>query len=406
MQYKAGKIHFVEASAELNESQRNELASQALFLRAYHYFNLLRLFGGVFLVSEPLEPQLSKQVQRASLTDTYAFVEQDLLTAIAIGSTQTYSAIPNTDLGRANAWSAKALLAKLYLSLESPQPDKALLLLDDIILHSGYALEADYDKVFSTNNEMNREILFAVRYKAGLVGLGNPMANLFAPASSGDAIINGDGNGFNYPTNSINAAYITNPTIASDKRKGTNIAIYTNSTTPLYVNKFMSKVLVKDDAENDFPIIRFADVLLMKAEAMGYDGGGGEAVELINSIRRRAGAVAYTSGNFIGAFYLYPIVGPNAINSEADFVKALLLERRLELAFENQRFFDLQRLGKLVEVMQAHYAAEYSVHYGRYRPVIPLTELQANVAARTLLPIPQREIDNNTLLTIPQNPGY
>jgi len=101
-----------------------------------------------------------------------------------------------------------------------------------------------------------------------------------------------------------------------------------------------------------------------------------------------------------------PIVGPNAINSEADFVKALLLERRLELAFENQRFFDLQRLGKLVEVMQAHYAAEYSVHYGRYRPVIPLTELQANVAARTLLPIPQREIDNNTLLTIPQNPGY
>ncbi|MNH33462.1 SusD family protein [compost metagenome] len=95
------------------------------------------------------------------------------------------------------------------------------------------------------------------------------------------------------------------------------------------------------------------------------------------------------------------------MSSESDFITALLKERRLEFAFENQRLFDMIRLGQAITLIQAHYAAEYSAYYGRFRPVIPLTELQANVnTQRLLLPIPQREIDTNTEIQIAQNPGY
>lgn len=405
--YENNQLVFGEPTADVTEAQRNELVGQALFLRAYHYFNLVRLYGGVFLVTKPLIPAESKNINRSPIDDCYNLIIQDLQAASEKASALNYSAIPSTDLGKANAWSAKALLAKVYLTLPTPRPADALLLLDDVIENSGYGLESSFDRVFSTKNEINKEILFAVRYKAGLVGLGNPMANLFAPASSGDAVINGDGSGFNYPTNSINSAYTLSTTSFSDERKAVTIGNYPNSTTPLYVNKFFSKVLVKDDAENDFTVLRFSDVLLMKAEAQGFNGAFGTSVGLINRIRERAGAGTFASGNFAVAFYKYPTTGEGAITDEDLFEDALLEERRLEFAFENQRFFDMVRFGKAIAIMQDHYAAEYSAYYSRFKPTIPLADLQANVNAdRLLLPIPQREIDTNTEIEIPQNPSY
>lgn len=405
--YNNGQLVYGEPAADVTNAQRDELVGQALFLRAYHYFNLVRLFGGVFIVSEPVLSSEAKNVNRSSIQECYDFIISDLLAASTKASTNSYTQISPENLGKATAWSAKALLAKVYLTLDVPRSGDALTLLDDIIANSGYGLESDYARVFSINNEVNKEILFAVRFKAGLVGLGNPMANTFAPASSGDAVINGDGNGFNYPTNNINAAYSTPATGSRDSRKASTIGVYTNSTTPLYVNKFLSKVAVKNDSENDFPVIRYADVLLMKAEALGYDGINGVSVGLINEIRGRAGAANYTTGNFGSAFYKYPVSGAEAISDNTKFKQVLLNERRLEFAFENQRFFDIVRFDEAINVMHNHYTAEYSAHYGRYRPVIPIDDLKANVTAeKLLLAIPQREIDTNTQIQIIQNPGY
>ena len=101
-------------------------------------------------------------------------------------------------------------------------------------------------------------------------------------------------------------------------------------------------------------------------------------------------------------------------NSGALFEQALSTERRVEFAFENQRWFDLVRFNTTLttitaeQTMKDHFAREYQSHYRLYTAPTPtLAELQGNVTAnRLLLPIPQREIDNNTMLKIPQNPGY
>ncbi|PWG79114.1 RagB/SusD family nutrient uptake outer membrane protein [Pararcticibacter amylolyticus] len=400
--YENGRIIFGTGNAQVTEEEKADLAGQALFLRAYHYFNLVRLFGDVFLITEPVIPQEAKQVGRSPVADVYKLIIADLTAAGEHLSSAAYSSIASGNLGEANAWAAKALLAKVYLTLQ--QPSNALPLLNDVISNSGYGLESSYGRVFSIDNEMNKEILFAVRFKAGGLGIGNFMANTFAPNSSGNAVVNGDGLGFNTPTDNLTAAYKTPASGGSDQRKAVNISSYSGRP---YIKKFISAVQVENDAENDFPVIRFADVLLMKAEALGFDGPAGQSVGLINQVRSRAGAIDYDGGDFASTFYKYPADGGSSIQTQEAFLNALLNERRIELAFENQRFFDLVRTGQLLTVIGAYFESEYQVHYRRYRPVITLDALKANLTAeRILLPIPQREIDTNDQQRIPQNSGY
>jgi hypothetical protein len=400
--YENGDITVGEGTAKMTAGQKNQLAGEALFLRAYHYFNLVRLYGDVFLITTPVDPEQSKQIKRTAVEECYKLIVADLNKAKDLMSGVTYSAIADADRGRANSWAAKALLAKVYLTLN--QKSQALPLLDDVIANSGFGLLSSYADVFSINNEMNKEILFAVRYKAGGFGLGNIMANSFAPTSSGSAVVNGDGLGQNFPTNELEASYKV--TTAIDQRKDVSVGKYA---AKLYIKKFISQVLVKNDAENDFPVIRFSDVLLMKAEAIGFDGAAGVSVGLINQVRERAGAATFTTGNFSTGFYKYP-TDPgmeNAITDDTKFLTALLQERKFELAFENHRFFDLQRTGQFVTVLKAHFATEFPTHYRSIIPAITLDQLQSNVVpARMLLPIPQREIDANDQVKINQNDGY
>jgi len=399
VRYQEGQTSFAtEPTATMDEAQRQELAGEALFVRAYHYFNLTRLFGGVFILTDPKAPTELKQINRSSVGECLQLVEADLRAATQWLPDRTYSQQPETDRGRVTLWAAKALLAKVYLTLG--RSADALPLLNEIIDRSGHGLLDSYADVFSINNEMNREILFAVRYKSGGLGLGNYMANSFAALNSGSAIVNGNGSGLNYPTLHLEARYIAPNTGFKDERKAATIDKY-NALS--YVKKFISPVMIKNDAENDFPVIRFSDVLLMKAEALGYSQ---ESVDIINSIRERAGAGVYPgSGNFSAAFYLYPDSGPEAITPE-NFIEKLLHERRLELAFENHRYFDLVRTGQFEKAMDEYYTAEYDQHYKRFRPALELEDLKNNIRIRPLLPIPQRELDTNNEIQITQNPGY
>lgn len=398
VEYANGKITLGEPIALMDETQRMQLAGEALFIRAYHYFNLVRLYGGVFLLTTKEDPDALKSMNRSSVEDCYKLITADLEAAQGFMAKKTYSAMAQEDMGRATVWAAKSLLAKVYLT-QNRKAD-ALPLLDDVINNSGHDLMTAYADVFSISNEMNKEVIFAVRYKAGGLGLGNYMANSFAALNSGSAIVNGNGSGLNYPTDNMVAKYIVPTTGFADKRKDATIARF-NSLN--YVKKFLSAVMVKNDAENDFPVLRFADVLLMKAEAVGFDQA---SVDLINRIRARAGAGVYPgTGTFSAAFYQYPSLGSEAITATT-FLTKLLDERRLELAYENHRLFDLIRTGQFVTAMNAYYTSEYDTHYKRFKPALLLTELQANINIRPLLPIPQRELDTNNEIHIEQNKGY
>ncbi|MGB3006687.1 MAG: RagB/SusD family nutrient uptake outer membrane protein [Chitinophagaceae bacterium] len=386
----AGTISYDEIKIPVADADRKKMAAEASFIRAHHYFNLVRLYGGVFLIHEPVSPLDAKDLNRSTKEDIYKLIIADLSNASANGSALKFAQIPATDLGRANSWSAKALLAKVYLTQN--RKTEAATLLQDIITNSGYSLQASYANIFSTTAEVNSEILFTIRYKAGGIGLGSAFANLFAPLNSGSAVVNGDGSGLNYPAAELNNLYT-----ATDARKAVNIGVYGSGTsTKLYPKKHISAVAIIRDAENDWPVIRYADVLLMLAEAQGNSTS---SIGLINQVRVRAGLTG---------------LDPLLINTPALFENALATERRLEFAFENQRWFDLVRFNTTFttitaeQTMKDHFAVMYPLHYISYpAPRLTLAEMQAFVIAnRLLLPIPQREIDNNTQLVIPQNPGY
>jgi hypothetical protein len=371
-----GQNEFVDIPITIDEDKRNKLAGEALFIRAYHYFNLVRLFGGVFMLTEPATPPEAKKVDRSSVEDVYKLIVADLQSSATLIEKARYDAA-SKDLGLPTVWAARALLAKVYLT-QGNKTD-AFTLLTGIILNSGHTMLANYSDVFSITNEMNPEIIFAIRFKAGGLGIGSPFGNLFAASNSGAAIINGDGMGYNYPTSNFDAAML-----ATDNRKATTMSIFI---AKLYVKKFLSPVTIKNDGENDFPVLRYSDVILMMAEAQGYPAG----ITYINQTRARAG--------------LSPL--PASVNDQASFEVELLKERRLEFAFENQRFFDLIRLNALVPTIKAYYDSEYALHYSKYKPGLTLATYQSRVTSeKQLLPIPQREIDTNNDLVIQQNPGY
>lgn len=385
----SGAITFNAISIPVTETDRRQLAGEAMFIRAYHYFNLVRLFGGVFLVHRPVSPVEAKQMNRVSLAEMYKLIEADLLTAATSMNNLKFNQIPATDLGRATRWAAKGLLGKVYLTLN--RKPEAITQLQDVITNSGYALQSTYANVFSISNEVNSEILFAVRYKAGGFGLGSHFGNTFAPLGTGSAVINGDGDGLNYPTADLDTA--TN----GDLRKPTLIGVFgTGSAAKWYVKKYLFPVTLVDDGESDWPVLRYADILLMMAEAQGYSQA---SLDLVNSVRPRAGLPNYTLAT---------------ITNVALFEQALSNERRIEFAFENQRWFDLVRFNTTlttvtaIQTIRDHFADEYQAHYRLYLPPTPtLAELQGYITTdKLLLPIPQREIDNNTQLVIPQNPGY
>ncbi|MFC4262057.1 RagB/SusD family nutrient uptake outer membrane protein [Ferruginibacter yonginensis] len=384
-----GTITLGAISVSMSDSIRKQLAGEAMFIRAYHYFNLVRLYGGVFLIHTPITATESVTINRSSVADIYKLIEADLTNASNFLSTAKYNQIAAVNLGKATRWASKGLLAKVYLTLN--RKAEAITLLQDVITNSGHALQPNYATVFSTTNELNSEILFAVRYKAGGLGLGSSFGNDFGPLNSGSAVINGSGLGNNYPTDNVDTAFI-----AADARRAVNIGVFgSGSAAKLYVKKYLTPVVLTGDGESDWPVLRYADILLMLAEAQGYTPS---SIGLINTIRTRAGLPSL----------------PATVNSVATFEEALSNERRLELAFENQRFFDLVRYNTTLttiraeDVIKNQFAREYARHYGQYpAPALTLAQLQAFVTPdHLLLPIPQHEIDTNTQLVIPQNPGY
>lgn len=358
---------------------RAQYEAEARFIRGYHYFNLVRLFGPVFIVDKRLDAVSARNYSRSTVDEVYEFLISDLTFA----KDNLPTDYPATEKGRLTSWAAEALLAKVRMTrglFDTTTRD----LLKDIIDNGGYDLEQKYEDVFDINNELNKEILFTVRYTSGGIGLGSPFGNWFAPLQSGASVINGGGNGYNYPTDDLVAAYSS-----ADMRKNITIALdYTDDQGKVvdrrYVTKYLSPVTLKEDGDKDWPIIRYADVLLLYAEVLNELEGPASALPHINRTRQRAG--------------LAPLEAADVANKH-QMRMTIEKERRLELAYENHRWFDLIRTSRVIEVMQEHWATEnYYTSITEETGPLVLTE---NLI---LLPIPQKEIDINQVIT--QNIGY
>jgi hypothetical protein len=361
---------------EMDAALRNRYITEAKFLRALSYFNAVRIWGGVPLVTTELKTvNESLSYGRETVANVYAQIESDFKEA-ETGLPVTYTA--TTDLGRATRGAAKALLGKVYLTQKKYDLTKAKLgeLIPRGSNASGYDLSPTYNDIFSTTNELNREIIFAVRYTKGGFGTGSPFFNWFLPEATGSTIARvGGASGFNTVRQDLFDAFpVTDPRrdISIGRYVGTNAtALYTRKYTDVPTNGF--------DADNDWIVIRYADVLLMYAEAENELNGPGIAKDYVNDVRRRS----------LGA----GILTPAEIASRESLRLAIETERRLELNMEGHRWFDLVRTDRALTVMNAHFI-KYQIRSGT---------TVVNITARNLLfPIPLKEIQLNNKIT--QNP--
>jgi hypothetical protein len=352
----------------MDQALKDRFEGEVKFLRGMMYFNLVRIFGDVPLVlKETTDVAGGYAYTRNPVDEVYQQIIKDLQEAKAkLPATYT-----GTNIGRATSGAAKGMLAKVYLTQK--KWTEAAAETKEIIDAKNYELLASYADIFKISNKNNKESLFEVQYKKGGYGLGSPFNNLFAPRLAGVAVTTiGAGNGHNLPTADMDKAYE-----AGDLRKDASMAQgYTSAgkfVPALFVKKYLDPApFAGSDADNNWPVLRYADVLLMRAEALNEIGyvADGEAFTLLNSIRKRAGLAARTV---------------QEIPSQAAFRLAIENERRIELAFENHRWFDLVRTGRALEVMNSK---GFNVQPFRLLLPIPLTQIQIN---------PDK---------IKQNPGY
>jgi tetratricopeptide (TPR) repeat protein len=342
------KVNLVLASldaVDMDAALKSQYRMEMEFLRAYLYFDLVRVFGDVPLVTVPITNiQDSYKMGRDHKADVYAQIIKDLTDAE--GLPQSYT---GSDIGRATKGSAKALLGKVYLTLNDYA--NAETKLKEIIDLNQYALLENatgslningYVSVFDPNNHNNKESVFEVQFKKGGFGTGSNFVNNFAPENSGTSVASVGGTS----GNNIPSLDMWNNYEQGDLRRDFSMALtYVNSqgatVNSRYVWKYRDTPYQNNDANNDFPSIRYADVLLMYSECLNENGKTAEACNYLNKIRRR------------GFGYQTNEVSPMDVNTSDKIQYRLLVEheRRVELAFECTRWFDLIRTGRAVEVM-------------------------------------------------------
>jgi hypothetical protein len=324
------------------EASKNNLKGQALFLRAFAYYDLVRLFGKVPLHLTPVQTRQDAALPLSSTEELYAQVEKDALEASKL--------LPNKskqEAGRATSGAAKTLLADLYLTQKKWAQVQTLM--DDVVKNDGYVLMPDYNNAFSftETNKNNQESVFEVQYKEGSDGYNGGFIYSFIPSpitieelkpitgTTNTQPTSQESN--NIPTPDIIAAYE-----AGDKRKDVNIGYVTlsgslaeNKTYP-YIKKYARTHTQHGNTGQNWPVYRYAEVLLFLAESLNEQGKPAEAAVYLNQVRTRAGLAA------------------SKAVSQTDMREAIFKERRVELAFENKRWFDLTRTGRVKEIITAY----------------------------------------------------
>ena len=373
------------ATSTIDATAKANLEGEFKFLRAYHYFNLTRYFGDVVLAVKTLtNPNEAFDLIKSPQAKVYEQIITDLNDAAKLLPAKAVLK------GRATQGCALTLLGKVYLTQKNYALATSTL---KQTLSLGYSLNANYKDNFDPAKKNGPESIFEVQYQGGNdLGEQSTFVYTFAPRLSQGAVTgyaNTTPSGRNIPTREIIDLYE-----AGDVRK--DISLQTGYTLNgvfvgiPFVNKFRYPHTITGRSDNNWPVLRYSDVLLMLAESINEASGpNAESFDYLNQVRKRAG-LANLSGL-----------------SKESFRTAVLNERRIELAFENHRWFDLQRTNtptQLATLMNVHGAKE------KANPTVQRGGIAFNAADylysdfEVYLPIPAPQILINKNLS--QNTGY
>ncbi len=340
--------------ANFAENLKKQYKGEAMFIRALNYFNMYRIWGGVPATKHVVSAAEALKVARYSDEQMFDLIAGDLKEIVDNNYLpETYS---SADMGRATSGAAKALLGKVYLTFHKWTEAKDIL----SQLIGKYQLVSPIAQIFNVDNKNNNEIIFAVHFNKEIEGEGHSYWYNLTNASD--------------DTNQTSSLLNTFPT--GDTRKDLITYVQVEKNVRL-MNKFYdTKSPTFKTVGNDQILLRYADVLLMYAEALNeiqYDASEGSlALKYLNAVRQRAGISNLTV---------------KQLPTQEKFRKGILVERQREFPYEGQRWFDLVRMGFAKSVM-----AENGVEIKDYQ---------------LLFPIPQQEIEkvgDKSILW--QNPGY
>lgn len=338
----------------MNETLKRQYKGEVLFMRALTYFNLVRIWGDVPLViKEVKDPFEAFAFTRTPSSEVYQQIVTDLNDAAGLLSEK----VEKSRTGAITTGAANALLGKVYLTLKDFQ--KAEVVLKKVVDSKVYKLLDSYEDVFNVLNKNSAESIFEIQYKKDVTDQGSRFANIFAPKGSTE-VTGGVGTslGDNTPTGDLYGKYED-----GDLRKNVSIGQITDGR--LYCKKFVAAPVLPNQSDANFIVLRYADVLLMYAEALNENGykTDGDAFFYLNKIRKRAGVEEYTK---------------DMLSDQGQFREAIWNERRFELAFENHRWFDLLRTGEAVKIMNASTDGEFTVE--PYQLVYPIPQSQIDAA--------------------------
>lgn len=401
--YNAGYIGIARANsildqveaAGLPQASASTISGQARFLRALFYFNLVRYFGDVPLYVTSVKGTADAYLPRSPVEEVYKVIIADLNEA---KQKLTEPVFPQT--GRANKGTVRMLLADVYITRKDyASAEKEL----RELLTLGYKLLPDYASVYSTANKNSVESIFEVQFQQGNQGQNSNFIYSFLPLSADVSRITGitsqnySAGGWNTPTWEMIATYEK-----GDRRLDASIGIAEGTgavgamvvesvKSPVgyqppagkrvypFIKKYLNPHTLQGNTNDNFPVYRYADVLLLLAEALNEQNKGQEALPFLNQVRARAGLAAVE------------------FQSTENLRQAIAHERRVEFAFENKRWLDLVRTGKAVEVM-----TENGQYLKSLFPNLPAKSYNIT-PDRLLYPIPNREI---LIGNLTQNPGY
>ncbi len=361
-----------------NEVVKTRLINEAKFIRGLLYFQAVRLWGGVPIVlHEATSIQLGDlKTNRATVEEVYTQIIKDLTDAQSLPA--SYSA---ADAGRATSGAAKAILAKVYITRKD-WPNTILKAREVINGGYGYALFEDFQDIFTKTKKNGKEHIFSVQFEPNQAGNGSSGSTFQATSFTGFTATE--------PADIVSDVALFYDIYATgDKRRDVSYAkqLLNPATGTLYTfpkpifKKYLdlTNLATPGNVAINFPIIRYADILLTLAEAINEQSGPtAEAYELINQVRRRAFGKAITTPD--------ATVDLVALN-QTTFRAAIQEERKKEFVQEGQRWFDLVRWGTLVTEVKK------------------VTAKNSVSERNNLYPIPQSERNINPD-GLPQNPGY
>ena len=372
-------------------SLKARYTAETRFLRAYAYFQLVRIYGNVPLVKKTITPAEGIKIGQSKPADVYNFIISEMKAAIKV----LPPSYDGADQGRVTKWAAEGILAKVYLTMagyplkDNSHENDAKALLKDIMNQEGTYVHfaQNYADMFKLANE-NKYFLFEVEFTPGGNGNGTNYPVYIIPSDiSQDSIPYG---GFTSATRLAISPDLMNSYDSTDVRFNATIDTSyvqvgdsTVGHTPFY-HKFIdpnaaSSVVSHYDWPDNFPLLRYADVLMMYAQILNDQNGAppAEAVSILNRIRERAGLSD-----------IHPA-------TKADFQSALNLEERHEFADEGQWWWYLVRTGQAVNTINTWSAATG----GQGGQAVNIND------NKLIYAIPQSEIDIYPGLYT-QNPGY